>query len=287
MNSNSLIQRKATRLLQEYGAFELPVDPFRIAKALDLSVMPMPSGYTGSSAMLVHWRGHFGIGYPAHVGNEGFQRFSVSHEIGHYVLPGHVDAMVSSDTTRPLPSRPFGKDRFEEEADRFATALLMPSGLFTAELRVAGDGFEAVKWLSERCRTSWEATAIRYAECVPHAIAVVRTTRDRVDYVIPSRKLKRRVTPFPALKGTPLPANTATFRFNQDRRNIQNSRYLRGESRLADWFGAPHGEPLIEEVIGLGSYGKTLSILTSSRSRRDRAAGSNRPRFRGARPRAA
>ena len=179
------------------------------------------------------------------------------------------------------------RTRFEEEADRFATFLLMPTALFTAELRVAGDGFEAVKWLSERCRTSWEATAIRYAECAPQAIAVVRTTGDRVDYAFPSRSLKRRLRPFPALKGKPLPANTATFHFNKNRRNVQSSRYFRGESSLAAWFGAPQTEPLIEEVIGLGSYGKTLSILTTGRLGTDRARNSARQRSQGTQPRAA
>lgn len=287
MNSDSSIRRKAERVLQEHGLFELPVDPFEIAEALDLSVMPMPTGYAGSSAMLVHWQGHFGIGYPTHVKNEGFQRFSVSHEIGHYVLPGHVDAIVSPDTTQALPRRRFGRDRFEEEADRFATFLLMPTALFTAELRGTGDGFEAVKWLSERCRTSWEATAIRYVECARQAIAVVRTTGDRVDYVFPSRSLRRQIKPFPALKGKPLPANTATFHFNKNRRNIQNSKYFRGESSLAAWFGASRAEPLIEEVIGLGSYGKTLSILTSGRLGMDPARSSSRRRSRSKQPRAA
>ena len=279
MNSDSSIRWEAERLLHEHGVFELPVDPFGIAEALDLSVMPMPTGYTGSSAMLVHWQGQFGIGYPTRVENEGFQRFSVSHEIGHYVLPGHVDAMVCPDTTQPLPRRSSGRDRFEAEADRFATALLMPTGLFAAELQVAGDGFEAVKWLSERCGTSWEATAIRYAECTPQAVAVVRTTGDRVDYVIPSSNLKRRVSPFPVLKGTPLPANTATFRFNRNRKNIQESKYFHVKSSLAHWFGARHDEPSIEEVIGLGSYGKTLSILTSGRRppRRARRSARRRP----------
>ena len=36
----------------------------------------------------------FGIAYATHIDNVGFQNFSVGHELGHYFLPGHVDAVL-------------------------------------------------------------------------------------------------------------------------------------------------------------------------------------------------
>jgi hypothetical protein len=35
-----------------------------------------------------------------------------------------------------------------------------------------------------------------------------------------------------------------------------------GHSNLRDWFEGPHSQEVVEEVIGLGSYGKTLTVLT-------------------------
>jgi hypothetical protein len=35
------------------------------------------------------------------------------------------------------------------------------------------------------------------------------------------------------------------------------------ETRLGDWFGGPKGIDLDEEVVGLGSYGFTLTVLSS------------------------
>ena len=75
----------------------------------------------------------------------GFKRFSVGHEIGHYRLPSHVDAVVDA-TGRQLSRAGFqSDDRYEREADHFASALLMPIGPFSAELRRCGDGLAAIE----------------------------------------------------------------------------------------------------------------------------------------------
>ena len=36
-----------------------------------------------------------------------------------------------------------------------------------------------------------------------------------------------------------------------------------GTSDLQDWFGGDRSIPITEEVAGLGSYGKTLTVLTA------------------------
>lgn len=63
-------------------------------------------------------------------------------------------------------------------------------------------------------------------------------------------------------KGTALP-DTLTKRFNADAANVLNANKRCGETRLGDWFGGPKGLELDEEVVGLGSYGFTLTVLSS------------------------
>lgn len=36
-----------------------------------------------------------------------------------------------------------------------------------------------------------------------------------------------------------------------------------GETMMADWFDGPSGVALDEEVLGLGTYGYTLSVFSS------------------------
>ena len=58
-----------------------------------------------------------------------------------------------------------------------------------------------------------------------------------------------------------VPRNTPTFIFNQNAENVLNAASSDGESNLQDWFGGRHDIEISEDVIGLGSYGKTLTVL--------------------------
>ena len=89
------------------------------------------------------------------------------------------------------------------------------------------------------------------------------STGPRIDYCFMSEPMQD----FDELewprKGQSLPTGTQTDRFNADPDNVQLARRTDGESELRDWFGGPRNLPGTEEVIGLGSYGKTLTILSS------------------------
>jgi hypothetical protein len=260
------VRWEAERLLQEIDLASLPVDPFKVAERLGISFMAMPAAAGGASGMLLHVNGQFGIGYPTHIENEGFRNFSVGHEIGHYRLPGHVDAVCDSDGRHLSRAGFVTEDRFEREADHFSSALLMPTGPFSAELRRVGDGLGAVERLAARCCTSLEATAIRYAQCARDPVAVIRSSGQSVDYAVMSDALKD----FPDLdwikKSTRLANNTATFRFNAEPQNVRSAARDKASSALQDWFGGPHRQNVVEEVVGLGRYGKTLTVLTGMTS---------------------
>ncbi len=50
-------------------------------------------------------------------------------------------------------------NRYEMEADHFASALLMPAKLFTAAAARAGDGIQAIEVLHAECETSIAGSA--------------------------------------------------------------------------------------------------------------------------------
>ena len=260
------VRREADQLLKELGVISLPVDPFDIAEKLGIALTAMPANAGGASGMLLHVNGRFGIGYPTHIDSDGFKRFSVGHEIGHYRLPGHIDAVVDA-TGHHFSCAGFqSADQYEREADHFASALLMPTGPFSVELRRCGDGLIAIETLSRCCGTSLEATAIRYVQCTRDPVAIIRSEGRTIDYAFMSRALED----FPNLdwirKGTPLAADTVTFRFNTNTENVRNAARDEGTSALQDWLGGPPRQIVVEEVIGLGSYGKTLTVLTGIES---------------------
>lgn len=256
------VRLEAEKLLKELGINEAPINPFEIARRLDIELRPLPSNAGGASGMLLHIDGQFGIGYPTHVGSEGFARFSVAHEIGHYRLQGHLDAILDANGQH-VSSVGFRSDEHhEKEADHFAAALLMPTILFTASIKRAGDGLKAIETLADEYETSLEATAIRYAQLSRDPVAVIRSEGRTINYAFMSEALKD----FPDLdwirKKTPLPPSSVTATFNANKANIEHAERTSGKSDLQDWFDSPHSQQVVEEVIGLGNYGKTITVLT-------------------------
>ena len=257
----STAEAEARRLLHRLGITTLPVDPFDVARRLDIELRPLPSNAGGASGVLLRFGDRFGICYPTHVPSDGFVRFSVAHEIGHYCLPGHADAVLV-DGPHQSHAGFQNTDPYEREADHFAAALLMPPKPFGAAMATAGDGLAAIESLAKLARTSLEATAIRFVELADFPVAVVRSKRDRVEYCAMSRSLKD----FPNIDWirpkTRLPPNATTVVFNADHAHCEDGRRDKGTSCLQDWFNGPDRQEIVEEVIGLGRYGKTLTVLT-------------------------
>ena len=95
--------------------------------------------------MLLRHGDNFGILYATHIQSSGFQRFSVGHELGHYFLPGHIDAVLGNGNIHESRAGFASSDKYEMEADYFAAGLLMPQKLFTPAMRHAGEGLAAIK----------------------------------------------------------------------------------------------------------------------------------------------
>jgi Zn-dependent peptidase ImmA (M78 family) len=253
----------ANRVIRERGITTLPVDPIAIAKAVGIEVFSKPAASAGVSGMLIRHGNQFAIAYATHIDSPGFQHFSVAHELGHYFLEGHVDAVIGPDGIHQSHAGFSSDDRYEIEADHFASALLMPDTLFTAAMSRAGEGLTAIETLSALCVTSLTATAIRYAQGAEDAAAVVMSTGKRINYCFMSKALLEIAGPNRIKKGEALPPGCPTELFNRDSGRVSRAERTTGESDLQDWIGGPHSVALTEEVVGLGGYGRTLTVLTT------------------------
>ena len=118
-----VLPRQAERLLRDEGLLSLPVDLEELAQRRDIVVRPMPDSDDGVSGMLVRYGNTFGLLYSTRIDNEGYRRFSIAHELGHYFIDGHLDHIGGSHASR---AGFVSTDRYEREADFFAAGLLMP-----------------------------------------------------------------------------------------------------------------------------------------------------------------
>lgn len=258
-----LAKQRGEALLTEENITGLPVDPFAIANKHDIVVQAKPDTESGVSGMLLRHGNAFGILYASDIPNEGFQRFSVAHELGHYFLDGHIDHVLPNDGVHASHAGFSSGDPYEQEADNFAVGLLMPSKPFKKLMGRARLGLQDIEAARETCKTSLTSTAIRYAELTDDAVAVILSTGRSIDYCILSEAMKSLSDLTWLKRGSPVPANTATARFNADGARVLQADREEDEIDVLDWLGGKRSSLVTEEVVGLGRYGKTLTVLSS------------------------
>jgi len=138
--------------LQEAGLLTVPVDVHAIAEYLGLDVFEeiMDDELSG---YIEPRRNSWVIGVNAfHHPNR--QRFTIAHEIGHFVLHKPSERIIDITFAR----RAGGRDRIENEADEFAAKLLMPEATVRS---LIASGLSSLEALANHFRVSLMAVKYR------------------------------------------------------------------------------------------------------------------------------
>ena len=100
-------------------------------------------------------------------------RFTLAHELGHYFIDEHRNALRGGQPPRPsFPDRP-GDDPVEHEANAFAAALLMPKREFREALKSVPTGLPGILKLGTTFGVSKQSAALRYANAGNRECAIV------------------------------------------------------------------------------------------------------------------
>lgn len=160
------VETVVRKLLREAAVHEPPVDVETLARSQGVAVtyQPLPAGADDLSGCFVHTPdGRYIIGVnAAHHPNR--QRFTVAHELGHFLLHQdsvddvHVDGVFLRDQRSAAVVEPI-----EIEANAFAASLLMPEAMLKKDLaRLEGlDDEEQVRALARRYAVSVQAMTLR------------------------------------------------------------------------------------------------------------------------------
>ena len=250
-----MVQNEAEKFLKDEGFDSLPVDLIAITKRLKIAIQAKPEDNRGVSGMLLKYEDNFGIMYSTHVKSLGFQRFSIAHEIGHFLLDGHIEQILPDGANQHESRAGFtSNDPYEIEADNFASALIMPSELFKKEMRRVEEGLKAIKTLADICETSLISTAIRYTKFAEEPCAIIVSEDNIIDYAFMSESLEQLPDIQWIKKGMAISRNTLTYNYT----GADEGNYF---GDLSDWFEG-HSFEMQEDVIKLGGYGKILPVIT-------------------------
>jgi transcriptional regulator with XRE-family HTH domain len=155
--SSSDPQAAAGEILTRLGRKRPPIDVLSIARELGVAVFPRPFPSALSALLLRHRKNAF-IGVNSHQAPVR-QRFSVAHELGHFVLhqsdQHFIDYGVPAAVEGEVPGYNWEHER---AANEFAAELLMPAEMVKHDV-----GTTSLARLARRYEVSQEAMGFRLA----------------------------------------------------------------------------------------------------------------------------
>jgi hypothetical protein len=110
----------------------------------------------------------------------GRKNFTVAHEIGHLILPGHDDSAVCR--AEQVESWARGLSAKELEANQFAAELLMPTAVTVKVIGTSEPSFAPCEALAAIFATSLTAAAYKFTEVTSFPCAVVWSSAGEVKW---------------------------------------------------------------------------------------------------------
>lgn len=139
------------------------------------------------------------------------QRFTIGHELGHFLIPTHGYQRQCSKRDLEEAGRATNYQRQEAEANRFSAGLLMPKPMFVKDIDALGSAdVSHIRTLSDQYDVSMEAVANRYVDFTSDSCAVVFSHCGTVRYARASKNFPK----LAAKKGMALPSGCLTHRIN-------------------------------------------------------------------------
>lgn len=139
------------------------------------------------------------------------QRFTIGHELGHFLLPWHRQSSFNCTTEDILSG---GNKEWEIQANKFSAELLIPTPLLKARLqRLKEPELAHILTLRDEFETSMEMTARRVVELSEYACAVVFSKDNVVRYPVWSPYFTQRLC---IKKGDRLPAKSPSRESTSD-----------------------------------------------------------------------
>lgn len=208
----------------------------------------------------------FAIYYPG-ASSEVFPgrvRFTIAHELGHYLIPTHRDILLKElvhDSEEDFRS---GND-IEREADRFAAALLIPAAFLKEKMGRKGFlSLGEIKAASINCGTSVQATAFRYTQFTDEPHLAIVSENGKILYYFASEEAQ--AIGFAGLGHRLVPEGSPTrLAINDPTRSIKE-----GATNTEGWFSERvRRADLWEEAVSLGYSGRVLTLLSWQRHSSD------------------
>lgn len=243
------------RSLMKRFNIETPVDLYALADKIGLRIREVESrGFEGAIVRL--WTKPNGIiAVRRNIREHGRKRFTIAHEIGHYVLPGH-GKHGRSCKGEDIEAWRSGAPRQEVEANKFASELLLPTAQVRRIVQSQLASIETAKYLCANLKTSLTAALLKSVEVTEERCCVVLSINNLIEWVKSNDTFRHYVR-----KGEKLSSDSHASRLM----NGGEEREASGMVPATAWIDSVRlmpGAKIHEDSIYQPYYDSVLTVLT-------------------------
>lgn len=196
-----------------------------------------------------------GVIYHHSEGPSGRKRFTIAHELGHFLLPKHSAEHKCFQSDIRIGSQPDKNNIFEAEANQFAQCLLMPSKFISSAINQSLPDIHALISLKEQFDMSFEAISNECTKHSKHPFALVYSQNGIVRYCWRNWKsFEPRIT---VKRGEPLPQNSHAFRLSQPNETVS----LIQDTPSEAWLDEDKSHIALEEQSYTQNDGYMVTLL--------------------------
>ena len=205
-------------------------------------------------------KGNWAIIYNQAISSSGRIRFTLAHELGHYLIHRHLHGEFNCSEADTLhwdsPER-----QMENQANEFAAHLLMPRPDYEAQIKSAAIDIDVLGGCAERYGVSLTAVILKWLEFTPQRAVLVMSNNGVVQWARGSQSGKWLSIGLnkkqPDCQRKRLPKNCSTMLQTDSNVDRQGTKM---DARI--WFpGEPDGMALREMRIVSDQYRQTMTLL--------------------------
>lgn len=191
-------------------------------------------------------------------------RFTVAHELGHYFIDEHRNALAAGKPPHSSFPERLSDNPVEQEANLFASHLLMPTAEFQTALTEVPQGLQGIVDIARTFAVSIQSAALRYTAASTRPCTIVMFRDDKPPWWDISPQMKVRGFHFFKQQQGELALDSATGRAMRDDPTKLGSPHKSG-TVASMWFsgrleGIADDIVLIESAIRLRNRG-VLTLL--------------------------
>lgn len=184
-------------------------------------------------------------------------KFTIAHEAGHFFIPEHNKELQHS--YHPSKFKPNENNLIEQEANYFASALLMPENQFREFCNGKKFSLEVVEQISKRFGVSKVAVLLRFVEIGNYPLMIAFCQNKKLNWLVRSNDFPYSGA-YKSKYGKELPENSVVGEYFR----LENAKYTGIERVMADdWFylNSDMNDKELNEQCFYSNYGYVISMV--------------------------